>query len=110
MLEPLVFHWRQETTYFTWELNGVEVLVAGMTILLDRGTSIADPNSFLLQKTLIRNLLLMHKGFVFWRSFASDFILWRAVRSDKIISFLVVCFKYYFSRKLLGCPTYEELE
>lgn len=53
--EPLVFH------YYFSELNCWNILyadAAAIALLLDRGSAVEDPNSFLLLKTLQRNSLL----------------------------------------------------
>lgn len=54
LCEPLIFHWNFYTEY--WYL--VVLDAAGLAILLDRGSNVEDPTSFLLLKTLQHNSIL----------------------------------------------------
>ena len=93
MNEPLIFHLRQ--IYTEWRLIIVDP--AGMALLLENGTDIDDPNSFLLLKTLVFSCCPPHletdlQAIEVFNTNPGNTINWRVSRGRGAI-----CFLYNFS-------------
>lgn len=101
--EPLVFHYRFESDDNSWDLVAISPI--GLAILLDKGSSVADPTSFLLLKTLSHNSLLKMelelRYFAVEDSDQQDDSECDDCRASDVFSFLIGCYDSLFSQLMI---------